>query len=78
MSILKGDDNEIYRLRDNSGRFRPRVCPVCGDPLVMETHADGSVTWRCDALLDPEDDDKELEACPYETRSGEPPHGIMN
>ena len=69
MSILKGDRHELNRLRDERGRFKPHKCPVCGGPLVMETHANGRITWRCDALLDPEDDDKPLVACDYETRT---------
>lgn len=61
------------RLRDSRGQFIKKECPECGDQLVMECHADGAITWRCDGLIDPEDENKELQACKYETWSGDKP-----
>ena len=54
------------RLKD--GRFVSTDCPVCGcGTLQQETPNE----WRCDGLRDPEDQNKELEACEYGIYFGE-------
>lgn len=54
--------------RDDKGRFIPRECPHCGcGKLEYEGHG----VWACDGLVDPEDDRKELECCPFDHFDGE-------
>jgi hypothetical protein len=51
----------IERPRDNHGRFVPTACELCGDGSLKHQ---GSGHWTCDGLIDPEDPNKELQACP--------------
>jgi hypothetical protein len=55
--------------RDNKGQFVPLKCELCGCGALRH---DGSKTWRCDGLLDPEDPNKKLEACWGYHFDGEP------
>ena len=54
--------------RDNKGRFVPRACPICDNGHLQP---DGDGYWRCDGLLDPEDENKELEPCLYTHHDGD-------
>jgi len=54
--------------RDENGRFVTLACPVknCGGKLVYQ----GSRTWECDGLIDPDDPNKEPEACGFDHIDG--------
>lgn len=57
--------------RDHHGRFIPVKCPDpnCGaGKLIYE----GDGIWECDGLLDPENPNREFDACPYAHRDGDP------
>jgi hypothetical protein len=56
--------------RDNHGRFLPTACDLCGCGNLRHQ---GEGHWQCDGLLDPEDPNKELEACPAYHFDGEAP-----
>lgn len=62
-------DHRVDRPRDNRGHFVPLSCPYfgCSGRLVYE----GRGIWRCDGLIDPEDENKELEACGFFHVDGE-------
>lgn len=51
------------RPRDDKGRFVPLNCPVCGCGTLRLEVERGASCWRCDGLLDPENDLAPLEAC---------------
>src|SRR5688572_3688054 len=55
--------------RDDQGRSVPRACPVC-DCGVLQYEGDGF--WRCDGLADPDDTNKELQACTFTHEDGKP------
>jgi hypothetical protein len=55
--------------RDDKGRFIPTLCNQCGDGHLRHQ---GDRLWACDGLLDPEDPNKELEACPAYHFDGSP------
>lgn len=55
--------------QDDKGRFIPVKCELCGGGTLRYQ---GSGFWSCDGLLDPEDPNKELEACPAFHYDGEP------
>jgi hypothetical protein len=70
MSILKGDRHEVSRMPyDEAGHFVSKQCPIegCDGKLVYE----GNGSWACDGLVDPNDENKELEACLYAHFDGE-------
>lgn len=54
------------RLKD--GRFISSDCPACGCGTLRQ---EAPNEWRCDGLRDPEDPNKELEACEYGIYDGE-------
>ena len=56
--------------QDNLGRFVPLTCPDINCGGVLRYEGDGC--WRCDGLVDPNDDDKPLFACPFRHYQGEP------
>ncbi len=77
MSILTTTENNVDAVQfaerercgpyDNRGRKVSRECPQCGcGKLRFEGHG----IWRCDGLMDPEDDAKELEACDFTHEDG--------
>lgn len=57
------------RPRDDHGHFVPLECPVsgCDGKLVHE----GDGIWQCNGLVDPDDENKQLEACRYAHFDGE-------
>ena len=59
--------------RDDKGRFVPLDCPnpLCSGRLQQD-HEFGREVWTCDGLVDPEDDNKELEACTFAHVPGDP------
>lgn len=64
--------------RDDKGHFVPLDCPnpfCSAGKLVYEPHtytyAAGGI-WRCDGLVDPDDSNKELEACTFSHCDGDP------
>lgn len=63
----------MNRPRDNKGHFIPLDCPnpLCGGRLRPDMMY-GQEVWTCDGLVDPEDDRKELEACHFSHRPGDP------
>lgn len=58
------------RPKNEKGRFIPLHCPnpECDGDLQYE----GDGLWRCDGLLDPGHDDKELAACEFTHYRGDP------
>ena len=60
--------------RDNKGHFVPLDCPdpLCGGRLQEDSGYRGETIWTCDGLVDPEDDNKELQACNFSHRPGDP------
>lgn len=52
----------VRRPIDDKGRFVPFMCPDpnCSGKLVLE----GDV-WVCDGLVDPNDENKELQECHF-------------
>ena len=59
---------------DDKGRFVPLNCPLLGcsaGKLVLEGDEAFHI-WRCDGLLDPEDDHAELEPCWFHHIDREP------
>jgi hypothetical protein len=59
--------------RDDKGHFVPLDCPnpLCGGRL-QRNEMYGHEIWTCDGLVDPEDDHKELQACEFSHRPGDP------
>ena len=57
------------RPQDDAGRFVPIACPDinCDGTLRYE----GEGVWRCDGLVDPNDENKPLEACSFSHRQGD-------
>ena len=55
--------------RDNLGRYVPLACPDINCGGVLRYEGDG--VWRCDGLVDPCHDDKELFAYTFTHYSGE-------
>lgn len=47
--------------RDDKGYFVSRDCRICG---YGKLQPEGNGVWRCDGLVDPEDDGKPLVECP--------------
>ena len=71
MSILKGHVTErLGAPYDLRGQFVPRQCPVDGCDGTLRP--DGPNHWACDGLLDPNDENKELQPCRYSHHNGEP------
>lgn len=60
--------------RDERGRFVPTTCPL-PDCTPGHLKYEGGGHWRCDGLLDPNDPNKELEACWFFHIDGEPRNG---
>lgn len=58
---------------DEKGRFVSLVCPDedCDGFLVPEKDLLGLECWRCNGLVDPNDSDKDLEACEFVHIDGE-------
>ena len=55
---------------DEQGRKVSRDCP---NPDCCGTLQDiGNAIWECDGLVDPNDPNKELEACAFTHQDGEP------
>lgn len=55
---------------DERGRKVVKACPnpdCCG---TLQHQGDG--LWECDGLVDPNDQQKELEACAFSHQDGEP------
>lgn len=60
---------------DDKGHFVSRECPNpdCDGTLQYEVDPLTKVgIWRCDGLVDPNDPNKELEACDFSHTDGEP------
>ena len=55
---------------DENGRKVTRNCPNpdCSGTLQYV----GNGTWECDGLVDPNDPDKELDACAFSHQDGDP------
>jgi hypothetical protein len=60
--------------RDDKGHFVPRACPNpdCSGILQAEHEPGTGLVWRCDGLIDPNDPNKELEACEFSHIDGQP------
>jgi hypothetical protein len=56
---------------DNRGRFIPLDCPL-PECSAGKLYYEGDGIWECDGLADPGSTDKELEACAYAHRNGDP------
>lgn len=54
--------------RDENGRFVPLACPVptCDGTLRYQGHR----SWECDGLVDPENTNRELQACTFDHLDG--------
>lgn len=59
------------RPRDDKGHYVPLTCPVCDAGTLRHQ---GGHDWACDGLLDPNDPNKELEACWFTHTDGQPYH----
>lgn len=69
MNRLPGSpDLRGHAPRDERGRFVPVACPDCG---CGSLRAEGSGSWICDGLADPDDADKPLEACTFSHQDGD-------
>lgn len=70
MNALKGRPGDTTERRpyDDNGRFVPIKCELCDAGSLRHM---GNGFWSCDGLLDPEDADKELQACPAFHQDGE-------
>jgi hypothetical protein len=49
--------------RDSKGQFFVPICPACKEPMVFDGSSCGTNSFRCDELLDPENDAMPLQAC---------------
>lgn len=69
-TLLDIDEMEPMKAgpRDSHGQFIPRDCPICQNGKL--TYERG--VWRCDGLIDPEDDNKPLAACENVHFDGDP------
>ncbi len=65
----------MRRPYDDRGRFVQLECADknCDGKLVYEADARFGGHWRCDGLVDPNDDRKELQACPRTHFDGDTP-----
>lgn len=70
-TLLDLDEMEPMRAgpRDNTGKFIPGDCPVCGNGTLQY---EGGGVWRCDGLDAPECDDQPLFACENVHFDGDP------
>ncbi len=60
--------NATLQPQDDKGRFVPLTCPDVNCSGMLRHEGDG--LWRCDGLVDPNDENKELEACNFIHRQG--------
>lgn len=47
-------------------------CPVCGDKVVCDGVEYGRAHFHCTGLVDPNDENKPLEACDFQYFDGDP------
>lgn len=62
---------QLPRLKN--GRFISSDCPLCGNGTLRPDGGfrDGSTHWKCDGLLDPDDDRLPLQVCHVSVIDGE-------
>lgn len=61
----RGPDGRFFKWKDG--------CPVCGTgDVICEGEEYNRALWRCDGLIDPEDVNKPLDACPFTYVDGDP------
>lgn len=56
---------EGHAPRDEKGRFMSRTCPACGEGRLHLEVTRWGRQWYCDALIDPNNNEQELQACTY-------------